>query len=107
MTWILSYYLTFTSQNRKLDGIGLRYQTVTLSYANATTLRGYTSFATPVLCAVANIEDQAGTPTTQVNNIVTDIGYAGTAGGVEVYANGSNFVSDHVLKVNEIAIVQN
>lgn len=92
------------SLNSKLGTTHVEYATVSLSYSSATLLRGYKLFNGDLISAVATIESVSGTPYSQVARVLTDLAYGGAKNRLEVYAEGSGFVSGHVLQVNVIAI---
>lgn len=79
---------------------------VTLSYSNATSMRGYTLFSGRVLCAVATMEARSATPTANTDNVYVETGFGGTASRVEIYTKGSGYVSGHSLAVNIMAIIE-
>lgn len=91
-------------QLNKLSG-KIAAKHVTLTYSTNTVLRGYVHFEGRVTEAFACVEQNSGTPTAQVTSIVVQPGYGGTASRVEIYANGTGFVSGHVLDIFCMAFI--
>ena len=99
----------FSYQNRNFNekfpgNYHIEYAQVDMSYSSATEMRGYQYFTGTILSAVATIEHTAGTPSNQVDRVIVDCNY-GQNGRLEVYAQGSGFVSGHNLIINVVAIV--
>lgn len=101
----------FSSLNSNLDngnigGFRITHKRIILSYETATSLSGYAYCGGNVIAANATIIYQTSTPIDQVDRIYITVGAYGAPGRINVYAQGSGFISGHVLAVDAIIITE-
>ena len=92
--------------NGNIGGFRITHKRIILSYETATSLSGYAYCGGNVIAANATIIYQASTPIDQVDRIYITIGAYGAPGRINVYAQGSGFISGHVLAVDAIIITE-
>lgn len=93
----------------QIDKLGIKIvlTDITLNYASGTLLRGNHYFVEGAVAgAVATIINQTDTPINQVTSIAIGTRYGGADNRVDIYANGTGFVSGHVLRVFCMAYIQ-
>ena len=90
--------------NGNIGGFRITHKRIILSYETATSLSGYAYCGGNVIAANATIIYQTSTPIDQVDRIYITIGAYGAPGRINVYAQGSGFISGHVLAVDAIII---
>lgn len=78
---------------------------ISAQYSSASMLRGYVMLGGKIKSAVATIGSWPGTPTSNVNRIIVEPNYSNTDGRLEIYAEGTGFVSGHNLRVYFIAVL--
>lgn len=78
---------------------------ISAQYSSASMLRGYVMLGGKIKSAVATIGSWPGTPTSNVNRIIVEPNYSNTDGRLEIYAEGTGFVSGHNLRVYYIAVI--
>ena len=92
--------------NGNIGGFRITHKRIILSYETATSLSGYAYCGGNVIAANATIIYQTSTPIDQVDRIYITIGAYGAPGRINVYAQGSGFISGHVLAVDAIIITE-
>ena len=99
-------FLNSNLDNGNIGGFRITHKRITLSYETATSLSGYAYCGGNVIAANATIIYQTSTPIDQVDRIYITIGAYGAPGRINVYAQGSGFISRHVLAVDAIIITE-
>jgi hypothetical protein len=92
--------------NGNIGGFRITHKRIILSYETATSLSGYAYCGGNVIAANATIIYQTSTPIDQVDRIYITVGAYGAPGRINVYAQGSGFISGHVLAVDAIIITE-
>lgn len=92
--------------NGNLGGVRYKYENITLSYSSSTRMQGNMYCGANVLSAQATMLYQASTPYTQVDRIWIHVQSYDTGSRLDVFAEGSGFVSGHVLKVAVLAVTE-